>query len=101
MGLQSELILAIQIADGVYERHGHELVITSINDGTHGRNSLHSFGYAFDARVKHLPNFDTAQAVYMDIKVSLGANYDVVFEHDARSTTIADTDHIHVEYDPR
>ena len=65
---------------------GGELIITSTYEGTHGEGSLHYSNDAYDIRE---PLKNSASAV-MQLKASLGSDYDVVLE----------SDHIHIEYDP-
>jgi len=61
---------------------GEDIFITSVREGTHSAGSLHPLGYAWDMR----KNID---AVMVDS--ILGPDFDVVDE----------TNHIHVEYDPK
>lgn len=64
-----------------------EAVLTSGVDGTHGPNSLHYQGRAWDFR---LPK--QVEKVMAALKLELGgADYDVLLEGD----------HIHIEYDPK
>jgi len=65
--------------------------ITSANDGTHMKGSLHYKNRAFDVRILNLTNADTATSWVEDMKLVLGIEYDVVLEHN----------HIHVEFDPK
>jgi hypothetical protein len=89
-GLKPELLLALTIADGVYQRQGVELEITSIVDGKHSRGSLHYVGMAADLRTRTLPA-GTAPLVARQLRAALGDDYDVVLE---------DT-HLHVEFQPK
>lgn len=88
LGLRAEIVIAMQIAESIAVRHGRELVVTSGIDGSHSRGSAHYKGDAFDMRIRF---FTTPQAVRDDLAAALGADFDVVLE----------TDHIHVEYDPK
>ena len=63
-----------------------EAVITSGRDGKHKVDSFHYTGKAFDLRTNHV-----LQALTDAIKDELGPHYDVLLE----------TDHIHVEWDPK
>ena len=65
--------------------------ITSANDGTHMKGSLHYKNRAFDVRTLNLINADTATSWVEDLKLVLGTDYDVILEHN----------HIHVEFDPK
>lgn len=87
---------------------GDVIVITSAADGTHGLNSLHPKGFAFDVRIygtregavkspfvpgMMLATMQRAEATGWvgRLRAELGRDYDVVLE----------SDHIHVEYDPK
>ena len=65
--------------------------ITSANDGTHMKGSLHYKNRAFDVRTLNLIDADTAAEWVEALKLVLGKDYDVVLEHN----------HIHVEFDPK
>jgi len=90
-GLTSNLLFAIVVAEGVYNSHGVELVITSCNDGKHSTTSLHYAGSAVDIRSRNLPEDITPQEVVGDIRQRLSIDFDVIEE----------SDHIHIEYQPR
>lgn len=94
-GLQPEILLAIIVAQEVYHVHGYVLTITSLLDGHEGRpNSLHNKGLAVDLRTRifvDYPALTTAENIAADIRRRLTDDYDVVVE----------TDHIHVEFDPK
>ena len=87
-GLSNEILLAIMIAQSVYSETESSLTITSLTDGRHGIGSLHHAGDAVDLR---LPMPVTRDQIVSQLRNALGANYDVVLE----------SDHIHVEYDPK
>jgi len=65
-----------------------QMVVTSVRDGTHGYASFHPSGRAFDLRLPVGVNFQRFTA---DLKKHLGCKFDVVLE----------SNHIHVEYDPK
>lgn len=88
IGLTPPMTLAIVIVAGVYEREGHELVVTSVTDGEHMRGSLHYVGAAGDFRVTE--DMD-GEDLRNRIAEALGADFDVVLEGD----------HIHVEWQPK
>lgn len=90
VGLQPQILLAIQVADDLYVSRGHSLTITSANDSQHMEGSLHYGGMAVDFRTKDLPP-GAAQEIAAALKSQLGSQYDVVLE----------SDHIHVEFDPK
>ena len=87
--IKPELMLALIIADRVYDKYGEELVVTSLNDGNHSRKSLHYSGQAADLRTRYFRS-DEVALVAEDIRSRLGSDYDVVVE----------SDHIHLEYQP-
>ena len=92
IGLTPQIVLAIVIAGGVYERDGLELVVTSVTDGRHMRGSLHYVGAAVDFRVprddKGVPD---GSQLRQRLAEALGPDFDVVDEGD----------HIHVEWQPK
>lgn len=89
-GLQPEILLAIAEAREVWREFDAELVITSLLDGRHMKDSLHYKGLAVDLRTRHLLKPDRATAAAR-LRVALGPEYDVVLH----------TTHIHVEHDPK
>ncbi len=90
-GIRPELIMAILVAEGVYQKYNTDLVVTSVNDGRHSFTSLHYSGSAVDIRTRELPEADSIQAVGEEIRQALSNEYDVVVE----------LDHIHIEYQPK
>ena len=90
-GIRPETVAGMVIADGVWARHGSELVITSVTDSSHSRNSLHYAGLAFDCRIWDFQDTPgEVRSVADDLRDALQDEYDVVIE----------TSHIHVEYQP-
>ncbi len=88
--LSPQIVLAIGVADAVYREFGKELVITSVCDGKHRKNSLHYSGNAVDLRTRYFGKAvitKVAQALVDKLTI----DYDVVVEDD----------HIHLEYDPK
>ena len=65
-------------------------IITSARDGKHSGNSLHYDGKACDIRTRDLGHELTTKYAAA-LVTALGADYDVVVE----------SDHIHLEYDPK
>jgi len=88
-GLKPETVLAILIAEPIYNKYHSDLVITSVRDGTHRADSRHFRGDAVDFRIKDLDPMDVSE-VTVSLSRALGAQFDVVRE----------SDHIHVEFDP-
>lgn len=89
-GIQPQMTIALQVADEVYTAHGHVLTVTSANDSQHMVGSLHYSGFAVDLRTKDLPAAEIPE-IAQEIRSRLGAQFDVILE----------SDHIHVEYDPK
>lgn len=87
-GLQLPMWRVIVEASAVWDKYGHELVITSGLDGTHTPRSMHPFGYALDLRTNYFDSDETRRLVASDLQKKLGENYRVQFEGD----------HIHVHY---
>lgn len=87
VGIQSELVFGLMVAQMVYAERGEPLVITSVTDGEHNPLSYHPAGYAADLR---LPVSDF-EVVVDTLRHRLGPEWDVVLE---------DT-HIHIELDIR
>ena len=93
-----EMVLANQVVCSLFEHYNLDCIITSMHDGTHGANSLHSRDgkcRAIDYRTKHIPNAVTKTMLLDDIREALGSNYDVVFEHEGEAN-----EHLHVELGP-
>lgn len=89
LGMRPEIIIAMIVANEVYALHGHNLVITSITEGTHSSDSYHYKGLAIDCRTFYFKEKDEIQNAAREIKERLGDFYDVVIE----------PDHIHIELD--
>lgn len=88
--LGTGILFALMVADQVYSAYGYETVITSGNDATHSKTSLHYANQAVDLRTRHLRDSDKTKIVD-DIRNRLGQDFDVILE----------TDHIHLECQPR
>lgn len=86
--LQVPMLVAMRVAESVYDKYGTTLVVTSGDDSTHGKGSLHPKGLALDFRTKTLP--PTLRGQVRDEIARALPGFDVVLE----------VDHLHVEYDP-
>ena len=75
-----------KIAAVVWAIEREELVITSTYEGNHSPSSLHYCDEAVDIRL-----WGKARKCRDEIKRQLGHDYDVIVE----------SDHIHIEYDPK
>lgn len=89
-GIRPELVLALVIADQVYNDNGKNLVITSLNDSQHSKTSLHYSGAAADLRINYFTKSQSMKVV-RDLRTRLNADYDVVLEEN----------HIHLEFQPK
>ena len=88
LGIKPEILLAIMVTERAYRPN--ELVITSIVDGSHMRGSEHYTGMAFDCRTREMSEV-RAREIAHQIGADLGADFDVILE----------TDHLHIEFDPK
>lgn len=91
-GIRPELLIAIIIAQEKFEKAGYELIITSLNDSTHGKNSYHYKGLAVDLRLKHINTEAEKIAIVAAIKESLTSDWDVLYESPGGSNQ-----HCHIE----
>ena len=66
----------------LYEKHGKDLMITSLRDGYHSHGSLHPDGWAFDFRKNGVP--------LEEIKEAAGPGFDVLLSNDGA---------VHCEFD--
>jgi len=87
--LRPELLLALVIAERIFQEFNYDFVVTSLNDSIHSDTSLHYAGAAVDLRTRHMK--DDKHIVTEKIRSSLTKDYDVILE----------LDHIHIEYQPR
>ena len=85
--LNREIRRSLPWAEGVYDQFNKRFVITSTFEGNHGAGSLH---YSNDAYDTELPVLD-GKRIYQGMKDTFPESFDIVLE----------TDHIHVEYDPK
>ncbi len=88
--LSPQLLFGLIVANQVYEEYQYGCHITSLNDATHSRTSLHYRGDAADLRTRHMADEDK-QLVRDEIKKRLNVHWDVILEGD----------HIHLEFQPR
>ncbi len=88
--ISPQICIACLIANEIYVKLGHELVITSISDGKHSTTSLHYTGYAADLRTNYFTE-EERTAAKIQLQTALGAQFDIIDE----------IDHIHIEFDPR
>jgi len=92
INMQPGLCLGLMMAESVYKDYGRLMTVTSLNDSNHSPTSLHYSGNAADLRTEVAGiDFETAEGMAAEIKERLGVDFDVV----------AESDHIHLEYQPR
>ena len=72
-----------------------ECIITSANDSTHSKRSLHYRGLALDFRTHNVPR-DKVTGLVLAVKNALGSEFDVLLE-DFKLPN----EHLHIEHDPR
>jgi hypothetical protein len=89
-GVSWELFEAAIKVEAAYNAFGHDCTITSGSDGQHMPRSLHYKGKALDFRTRDVPASQRYKIV-KSVKQRLGADFDVVLE----------TDHLHIELDPK
>lgn len=89
-GIKPELLVAMMAADGMHTEAGYQMVVTSVTEGKHARASKHYTGCAFDLRISHLAD-GVSKNITNRLTFALGSDFDVILE----------SDHIHVEYDPK
>lgn len=78
---------ALNKIENIFQANGMEPVITSTYEGTHSPSSFHYVNRAVDLR---LPHTSVRNKVVSELKAAL-PGFDVVLE----------SNHIHVEYDPK
>lgn len=89
-GVKPELLFGLRVAESVYAKEGFELTVTAVVDGTHKVGSKHYVGMAADLRTIDLPVGAPARIVAA-LKAQIDQDFDIVLE----------SDHIHLEYDPK
>lgn len=92
VNVQPPIWYAVGVAEMIYRYQDLPLIITSLTDSHADRpQSLHNQGLAVDLRIKHIP-IGLVQPVFNSIQSILNPmGFDIVLE----------TDHIHIEYDPK
>jgi hypothetical protein len=89
-GVRGVILRAMASIEPIMEASG-EFTITSVKDGTHGPNSFHYVGCAFDLRTRHLQTPERVESVAKELRETLGNSYQVIVEKD----------HIHIEISPQ
>lgn len=96
--VKPQAAIGMAIADSVFKRFlNRELRVTSANDSTHKRGSLHGAGLAFDGGTReHGMNSARKRALVIELKAALGPEWDVILESED-----GENEHIHFEWDPK
>lgn len=94
--VQPEIVLALLRLNSLFESFKIPLIVTSISDGIHSKNSLHYKGKAVDLRSKHIQTNELKLALLSDIREALGDEFDVILEHLGN-----ENEHFHIEFDPK
>lgn len=96
--LSQPILLALIVADEVYDDYGYHCVITSMCDGTHRPGSLHYIGHAVDLRTRHIDGVEIKRQIAARIRERLMPlhDFDVLLEDEQGAN-----EHIHLEYQPK
>jgi uncharacterized protein YcbK (DUF882 family) len=89
--IKPQMVIALNIIEKVWESLGIELVVTSVCDSVHSKNSLHYVGFAADIRIRDFKTKEKLNLAIKNIKRNIGKQFDVILE----------SDHIHIEYQPK
>ena len=93
--IRPEIFSAIATAADVWENYGaDELVVTSLNDGSHRQGSYHYTGDAVDIRSKNLPSSAAKRNARDLLAARLGKDFDVILEDLG-----GPNEHVHIEHD--
>lgn len=95
-GLGAEILLAIDVANGVFAGLGLELVITSAVEGSHSRASLHYAGNAVDLRSRHIPTLKRKR-LERELRAALGKDR----KHEGDYDLVIESNHWHLEFQPK
>ncbi len=90
-GIRAEMLVALLIAERVYNTMGYELVITSGLEGTHKEGSLHYLGLAIDIRIRQFKFDAELQNAFKQITAALGEEFDVILK----------PHYLHIEFQPK
>ena len=90
-GISPEMMMAHTVIASVFDKHETSAVVTSALDGVHSRASKHYSGMALDYRIRHITKMGLAKTIADEIRNGLPDDFDVCLE----------SDHIHVEFDPK
>ena len=89
VGLHWRIRRVLKVADSLWKKAGHELVVTAACEDGHSEWSWHPYGCAVDLRTRDIPSLVVGDLV-IDLRNVLRAPYQII-HHDT---------HLHIEYDP-
>jgi hypothetical protein len=92
-GVKPEIVLALLLVNEEFHRLGFDLIVTSLTDGVHSRQSLHDDGLAVDLRSQHLPKTIKTRLL-KKMREALPPYYEVYLED-----VDGPNEHFHIEYD--
>lgn len=95
-GVCPQIWYALGVADQIFRRHNCTLIVTSLMDGTHMRQSKHGSGEATDLRTRDL-TIEVGNILFRELKSFLDPlGFDTVDER-----TRPGAPHFHIEWDPK
>ena len=89
LGVRPEMVLALIIAESIYDDLQEDFRLTSCVEGVHSRASIHYAGGAGDT--SRPADLVRATVLVTRLRESLGNDFDVILE----------SDHIHIEFQPK
>ena len=94
--LDPAIVVGLIAANEIFKEAGYDCIITSANDSTHGKRSLHPKGLALDFRSKHIKTKSEKFTILALIKHCLDVQFDIILEGLGTPN-----EHYHMEYDPK
>ena len=92
--MSTALLFGLTMVHSMFQVHGLDVIITSLNDNLHGDKSLHHSGNAADIRSKLEGLSDMgAREIAQQVSADLGPDYDFIYE--------TANPHFHLEYQPK
>lgn len=89
---QMEMRIVHIVAEGIWNNHGQELVVTSGMEGEHSAGSLHYYGYAVDYRTRYFtPAEKRSVASALQSRLNAVAGFGKYY-------VLPERTHIHVHY---
>ena len=87
------------VAERVYDKHGYDCVITSLNDSRHMIGSAHYRDRAADLRTRHLRRADIP-VMLDEMQHALGPLYHILYEGEVKDANgrVTRGEHIHAQF---